>query len=290
MSRSGASRRVPPAAGIAVPSDRRFHRADLGADRRRLGRSLLRGIKWVSGLAVLGALGAWVADAVLEARLLDVQQVVVRGNGRLSVADVQGLVDGVRGQNILRVDLEVYRRRVLDSPWVADVVLTRVLPSTVEVVVTERSPMAIARVGQQLFLVDEAGVIVDEYGVEYGDLDLPIVDGLVSSPGGDGPLVDRDRVRLTAAFLTALGARRDLRARLSQVDVSNVHDVVVMFDHAAVWLHLGEERFVERLNTYLELAPMLEERFGSLDYVDLRFGERVFVRPRDGAARLVAER
>jgi cell division protein FtsQ len=226
------------------------------------------------------AIGFWLADVVLHARMLTVQHVRVRGNVRLSAGEVQALMDGVRGENIFRIDFEAYRQRVLDSPWVASVALSRVLPSTIDVRVTERSPMAVARVGQQLFLVDDAGVIIDEYGAAYRDLDLPIVDGLVSSPGGKGPLVDQERVRVTAAFLEALDARPDLAVRLSQVDVANAHDVAVMFDHEPVWLHLGEERFVERLNRYLELVSTLQERFVDIDYVDLRFGERVFVRSR----------
>ena len=44
-------------------------------------------------------------------------------------------------------------------------------------------------------------------------------------------------------------------------------------------LHLGEDHFVERLQSYVELAPALRERVPDIDYVDLRFGERVYVRP-----------
>ena len=71
----------------------------------------------------------------------------------------------------------------------------------------------------------------------------------------------------------------DLRRRLSQVDVSNARDAVVMFDHDPAWLHLGDDHFAERLTTYLELAPALAHQFPAVDYVDLRFDERVFVRP-----------
>lgn len=280
MSRTAETpRRVRPA-GIAAPADRRFHRSGLRPEQRRVGRTILRSAKWVVGLAVVVAAGFWVTDVVLHARMLTVQHVRVRGNVRLSEGDVQSLVDGIRGENIFRVDLEPYRQRVLDSPWVSSVALSRVLPSTIDVRVTERTPMAVARVGQQLFLVDDAGVIIDEYGAAYRDLDLPIVDGLVSSPAGKGPLVDRERVAVTAAFLAALTDRPDLSQRLSQVDVTNAHDIIVMFDHDPVWLHLGEDRFVERLNRYLELVPTLQERFVDIDYVDLRFGERVFVRSR----------
>ena len=272
-------RRVRPA-GIAAPTDRRFHRSGLRPEQRRVGRTILRSAKWVVGMAVVVAAGFWVTDVVLHARMLTVQHVRVRGNVRLSEGDVQSLVDGIRGENIFRVDFEPYRQRVLDSPWVSSVAMSRVLPSTIDLRVTERTPMAVARVGQQLLLVDDAGVIIDEYGAAYRDLDLPIVDGLVSSPAGKGPLVDHERVAVTAAFLTALTDRPDLSQRLSQVDVTNAHDIIVMFDHDPVWLHLGEDRFVERLNRYLELVPTLQERFVDIDYVDLRFGERVFVRSR----------
>jgi cell division protein FtsQ len=189
-------------------------------------------------------------------------------------------MEGARGENIFRIDFEPYRQRVLDSPWIAGVALSRVLPSTIDVRVTERTPMAIARIGQQLFLVDDAGVIIDEYGSAYRDLDLPIVDGLMSSPAGRDPLVDRERVATTAAFLTALAGRPDLSERLSQMDVGNPHDIVVMFDHDPVWLHLGHDKFLDRLNRYLELVPTLRERFMDIEYVDLRFGDRVFVRSR----------
>jgi len=272
-------RRVRPA-GIAAPADRRFHRSGLRPEQRRVGRTILRSAKWAVGMAVVVAGGFWLTDVVLHARMLTVQHVRVRGNVRLSEGDVQSLVDGIRGENIFRVDFEPYRQRVLDSPWVSSVALSRVLPSTIDVRVTERTPMAVARVGQQLFLVDDAGVIIDEYGAAYRDLDLPIVDGLVSSPAGKGPLVDHERVAVTAAFLAALADRPDLSQRLSQVDVTNAHDIIVMFDHDPVWLHLGDDRFVERLNRYLELVPTLQERFVDIDYVDLRFGERVFVRSR----------
>ena len=281
MSRFRASGgRMPSLPGVSAPADRRYRRPDLRPERRRLGRRLVRVVRWLVPVLLLAAGVSWLFDTMFETRLLAVGHVSVRGNVHLSAGDVQALVGGIRGENIFRVDLDAYRRRLLDSPWVADVTLWRVLPGTIEIRVVERSPMAIARLGHQLFLVDDAGVIIDEYGAEYREFDLPIVDGLVSSPGAAGPLVHRERVRLTGALLASLNARPELRRRLSQVDVSNPHDIVVMFDNDPVWLHLGESQFLERLTTYLELAPTLKERFVAVDYVDLRFGERVFVHSR----------
>ncbi|MEO8071349.1 MAG: FtsQ-type POTRA domain-containing protein [Acidobacteriota bacterium] len=279
-----ATRRMPTTAGVAVPADKRFRRPDLRPDRRRIGRTVIRAVRWVLPALLMIAGTGWLGHLALHSSLLAVQHISVRGNARLSAGEVETLIDGIRGENIFQVDFEHYRRRVMDSPWVADVTLWRVLPATIEVRVTERVPMAVARLGQQLYLVDDAGVVIDEYGAQYRDLDLPIVDGLVSSAATEGPLVDTDRVRLTDALLASLESRPDLKARLSQIDVANAHDALVMFDNDPAWLHLGERDFTARLRTYLELAPTLKERFSDIDYVDLRFEERVFVHPRGRTA------
>ena len=277
-------RRTAASAGVAVPADRRFRRADVRPDRRHLVRLVLRISRWVVPVGIVLAAAVWMVDAMLQARVLSVQHITVRGNSRLTEDDVMALVEDVRGENILQVDLEEYRRRVMDSPWIADVTLRRVLPATLDVAVVERKPLVTARLGDQLYLVDESGAIIDEFGTQYRDLDLPIVDGLFGPVGKAGALVDHARVQLTAALLSVINTWPDLRRHLSQVDVSNAHDAVVMFDNDTAWLHLGESQFAERLRTYLELEPTLDEQFQDIDYIDLRFDQRVFVHSRGKAS------
>ena len=52
-----------------------------------------------------------------------------------------------------------------------------------------------------------------------------------------------------------------------------------MLQDDAALLHLGEDKFLERLQSYVDLAPALREQVREIDYVDLRFGDRVYVRP-----------
>ena len=268
----------PAAAGIPAPADRRFRRADFKpARRRRLAQLALRIGRVAAMAGVVLVAVSWGTSVVLSSSMLQVSHLVVRGNARLSVAEVETLLDGIRNENIFRVDFEQYRRRLMDSPWVERVALWRVLPSTVEVRVIERSPMVIARVGSQLYLVDEQGVIIDEFGPQYHQFDLPIVDGLITPSSGRGALVAPERIRLVEALVRSLEAHPDLRQRLSQVDVSNPRNAIVLLDGDPVVLHLGDTRFAERLRVYLDLAPTLGERIANIDYVDLRFDERIYV-------------
>jgi cell division septal protein FtsQ len=78
----------------------------------------------------------------------------------------------------------------------------------------------------------------------------------------------------------ALREGGELSRRVSQIDVSDLHDAVVLLDDDTALLHLGDERFRERLETYSEIADALRQRVADIDYVDLRFEERMYVKPR----------
>jgi cell division protein FtsQ len=287
MSRGAAAARrgLPQATpGVSAQADRRFRRRDSRPSHYRWRKVAWRAAAFGgAGLLVLVVLVA-VGAAVLRSPLLMVEHLVVRGNSRLSDGEVEALLDGLRGQSILLVDFDEYRKRLMDSPWVAGVTLARVLPATVNVSIVERSPLAVARLGQQLYLVDDQGVIIDEFGPEYREFDLPIVDGLVRLPHADGPMVDQAGVRVTGRFLEALRSQPTLRRRVSQIDVTDPHDLVVLLDDDAALLHVGDTRFVERLSMYLQIAPTLRGQMKDIDYVDLRLDdlERVIVRSKAG--------
>jgi len=263
-----------------MPADRNFRRAQVKPTRRRGWRGLLswRLLRVVLILAVLVYAGYRAVALVAGAGGLRIAHMTVRGNERLSTGEVLAMVGGLRGQNILLADLAGQRARLLGSPWVASASLRRVLPSTIEIEIAERMPMGLGRVGSRLFLIDAGGVVIDEYGPQYAEFDLPIIDGL-SQTGDASGTMDGRRVALAAHLMSALKKRPDLAQKVSQIDVTDPHDAVVILDGDTALLHVGEDRFVERLQSYIELAPTLRERVPAIDYVDLRFDERVYVRP-----------
>ena len=273
-----ASRGLPTST-VAAPADRRFRRAETRPGRRGGGgwwqsRALRRG---VAAVFVVGLAGFALSSAV-RAQMFSINRIVVRGNSRLSTGEIVAIVDGLRGGSLFAADLEIYRAKLLDSAWVADVTLRRVLPSTIDLRIVERVPMAVGRLGEQLYLVDATGVIIDDYGPQYVGFDLPIVDGLVSTPSATAPVVAPDRARLAARFLEALGAAPALRPHVSQIDVSNARNLVVLIDQDPALLYVGDTDFVTRLQRYLEMAPTLKDQLGDIDYVDLRFDERITVK------------
>ena len=89
------------------------------------------------------------------------------------------------------------------SPWVADASIRRMFPGTLAVVIEERQPIGIGRIKGTLYLIDKTGTVIDEFGPNYADLDLPIVDGL-SPKGEDGQSVDEARAALAGRLMSEL--------------------------------------------------------------------------------------
>jgi cell division protein FtsQ len=196
----------------------------------------------------------------------------------MSRGEVLSLLEGLHGANMLTVDLEAWQERLLAAPWVADAAIRRVFPGTVTVVISEREPLGIGRINDTLYLLDRRGVIIDEYGPNYAELDLPIIDGISAAAGPDAS-GDEPRAELAGRLLAELQRQPELAKRVSQIDVTDAHDAVLILRDDTALVRVGDDHFAERLQSYVDLAPALRERIPDIDYVDLRFDERVYVRP-----------
>lgn len=269
------------AQSVATATDKRFRRGHVKPARKRtpVWKQAWLAIRGLAVVTVLGYGSYLGVTSTLTANALEVSHLAVRGQHRLSTGEVLALVDGLRGQNILAIRISDWQQRLLASPWVERATIRRVLPATLEITVHERVPMGIGRIGTALYLIDAKGVIVDEYGPAYADIDLPIIDGLATTPDDGTALIDVARTEFASRVIAALSARPELVQRVSQIDVTDLHNAVVILDGDTALLRLGDVDFAARLRQYLDLRPALRERLSDIDYVDLRFDERLYVRP-----------
>ena len=267
---------------VSVPTDKRFRRRTQlrPSKRRRVFTARWRRVLKVSAIFVIVLfVGYQIKVFVLQMPVLSIDRVIVRGNVHLSTDEALSLVDGLHGENIFRTDLEQWRNALLASPWVKDATLRIVIPSTIKISISERVPMALGRIDGHLYLIDDQARLIAEYGTEYTHFDLPVIDGLLRETSNGQVVIDDQRSHLTMRVMNDLETQPRIVGRVSQIDVSNPSNVVVILDDDEALIHLGVNQFAERLRSYLEMVTALREKVPHIDYVDLRFGNRVHVRP-----------
>jgi cell division protein FtsQ len=267
---------------VTAPADKRFRRARVSpAKRRRFFDLSGRRFTYVALVFAVIVYGGYRGvQSVLGSSALIVRGFKITGNSALSREDVDTRLQGLIGMHIMAVDLEEWRQKVLESPWIEAANVRRVFPDSIAVQVVERRPMAVGRIGNVLYLIDESGGVIDEYGGSHGGFDLPLIDGLAAAGStSDGePVIDEARAQLAGRLMASLQGHPDLEGRVSQIDVTNPRDAVVILEGDTALIRVGTEQFAERLQSYVDVAPTLRGQVPDIDYVDVRFGERVYVK------------
>src|SRR5260370_11865199 len=93
--------------------------------------------------------------------LLKPDQIEVNGNRIVSREVVLQQFVQDRNRSVLRVPLETRRSQLEQIPWVESASVQRILPNRLRIELTERTPVAFARNGNQLGLIDPHGVFLD---------------------------------------------------------------------------------------------------------------------------------
>ena len=214
---------------VAAPADKRFRRSRVSpARKRRWWQPPWWTIARVGTTCLVAVFALYhTIGFVLASDALTVTRITVQGNQRMSRGEVLGLLDGLSGTSIVLTDLESWRQRLLMSPWVADASIRRMFPGTLAVVIEERQPIGIGRIKGTLYLIDKTGTVIDEFGPNYADLDLPIVDGL-SPKGEEDQSMDQARAALAGRLMSELARRPKLAGQVSQIDVTDSRNAIVL--------------------------------------------------------------
>jgi cell division protein FtsQ len=150
---------------VSTGSVRRF------ADRARRRRLLTwRPLAVAAGVLAVLVLAGWV---VWFSPLLAAREVQLVGAQRVTQEEVDAAVAAELGRPLSRLDADAVRGRLAVLPEVRSVQVLRVWPSTVEVRVTEREPVAAVPDGSAFSLVDADGVQVEQ--VAAPPAGLPVV-------------------------------------------------------------------------------------------------------------------
>jgi len=206
---------------------------------------------------------------------LTVHRVLVEGNEQLSDGEILELLEFSERANILMLDLEEVRAKLLRSAWIAEVEIERVLPATLKLGIRERQPVAVA-VLDELYLLASDGTILDQLSPRYDIEKLLLARGL---GGGDGLVPER--AALAGRLSAELIKDQRLAGLVSELDVSEGRDSVLLRLRApAVSALVDGDNMIERLTEMVPLLVGIQKRYAELDVVDLRFEGRAYLRLR----------
>jgi cell division protein FtsQ len=178
----------------------------------------------------------------------------------MTVQKVQQQARIALGQNLFAVNIETAEARLLEDPWVRHVKLTRQLPNTLRVELSEYEPGALAVLGGCLYLLSRQGEPFKALDKEDPH-DLPVISG-ISAENLAG-----DRQAAIGRWAVAVEVLRQYeRLPLSKMyPAEEVHlaasgDVVLTVGASGIAMHLGKGPWQKKLRMAARVFERLAQK------------------------------
>jgi cell division protein FtsQ len=198
-----------------------------------------------------------------------VKEVVFSGNVHLSDDELRTLAGIKGGESLLTLSSADVYRKISATPWIRSVVVRKEFPGRLLIRVKETEPFALLDMKGRLFIVDERGKMLEELR-ESSMPFLPIISG---DPFGNKEVFS-DAIRLVRAVKeTGLMARKNRIEIIAQ----RLNEIAVNLDGVVIKVGAGD--YEEKLSRLTELEEEINARHIPVDYIDLRFANRVVVKP-----------
>jgi len=189
------------------------------------------------------------------------------------------VLGGDIGRNIFFIPLAERKAQLEQIPWVESASVMRFVPNHLKIEIKERTPVAFARVGSRISLVDAGGVLMDLPATGKRKYSFPVILGASSGE----PLSTRAaRMKIYNEVVRELDSSGGRYSQdLSEVDLSDPDDVKVVANdpQGAVLVHLGSSNYLERYKVYVSHVQEWRQQFDKLESVDLRYDRQIIVNP-----------
>jgi cell division protein FtsQ len=201
----------------------------------------------------------------------------ITGTQNVTKAQIMEVLGADIGRNIFFVPLAQQKAQIEQIPWVESASVMRFVPNRLKVEIHERTPVAFARVGPHISLIDAGGTLMEL--PQKHKYSFPVILGM--NPGE--PLSTRaPRMKAYNELvrnLDAAGARYS--QDLSEVDLSDLENLKVRVNDPAgdVLVELGSSDYLKRYKTYVSHVREWRQQFQKLESVNLRYDNQVIVNP-----------
>jgi cell division protein FtsQ len=202
----------------------------------------------------------------------------IRGAVYASRARIQSIFAADFGASVFNIPLAERRRHLLAVDWVNSATLSRVWPNRLVVTVTERRPVAFAKLPvastarYRLVLIDADGVFLAiPQRVRFR---LPVLSGVTEE---QSEADRRVRVHAMRHLLDDLGPQA---ADISEINAANTNDLRLIADIEgnAVELWIGDQRYRSRYTHFLSNYAEIRKHSEQSAIFDLRLDDRILAK------------
>ncbi len=225
---------------------------------------------------------ASVISVIITLPVFKISGVVVEGTRLLSPDTIEHAAAIPVGDNLFLTNFGPAKKRVLAINAVKDVRITRRLPDTVLISVTERKEAAVTVISAQSFLLDDEGVFINPASGEAVTINFPDITNLPVVVGISEDQIDRGGRLKGAAGDSASKLLTEFKHYIApfrlKIDLTDSGNIGLLLDDT-LRVKFGSHNEIDRkIKTFETIYDKLKDRKDTIEYIDVRFPDFPAVR------------
>ena len=212
-------------------------------------------------------------------KIYEVKEVNIYGATFFDQSIIEEKSNYMMSNNIFNSDLKNYKNEILNFDHIIDCKISRKFPTTIDITIYEREPIALIN-SDELIILDSEGVCLP---VEYCDLSLPILTNFKSNP----ELYPRGSTTTSTNVLNSVELIRFTKDNYSMIydEISEFvfnenSEYEIILKNGKTRIILGSKNLQDKIKYLSSFQETLKEEKNIKDfkYIDLRYSKQIIVK------------
>ena len=212
-------------------------------------------------------------------KIYDIDKINIYGTTFFDQSIIKDKSDVLKSFNIFDRELENYKNELLKFDHIIDCKISRKFPSTIDITIFEREPIALIN-SDELIILDSEGVCLP---VEYCDLSLPILSNFKSNP----ELYPKGSKTASTNVLSSVSLMKftkdnflTIYDNISEFVFNEDSEYEIILKNGKTRIFLGSQNLQKKIKYLESFQETLKEEKNITDfrYIDLRFNNQIIVK------------
>jgi len=207
----------------------------------------------------------------------NLKEVKIIGNKYLSKNEILALIKIENNKNIFKINIKEIKNKIKMNSQIKKVEVNRIFPSTIEINVEEREP--VAYIGEdKLYQVDKEGVIFPSIKSYFYGKKLFVLTGFNINPNEIHKTGENVILNQSLAMINEINEiNSPFLNEITRIDASELEELTLINENLKQEFKIGVGNWREKLERLISIFKNLKERRLNISYVDLRFRDEAAV-------------
>ncbi|MCP2606423.1 cell division protein FtsQ/DivIB [Candidatus Aminicenantes bacterium AC-708-I09] len=171
----------------------------------------------------------------------------------------------LKGKNIILISLDELKRKLMEDSRIENVSIRKILPSKLSVEIELRKPFAVLAEKGNYYLIDEKGVAFQK--LSKNDKLLPVI------------FFNKETKKEELFEILSFLKKIKNRSQIHSIEIFSSNKIYLRLNNEKFYLIFDTKNLYQNFISYVKLIPRIKRSFGELEYIDLRFKDRIYVKP-----------